>query len=281
MLGVPRATGSASTPRGGRAGRRARRRPPPARRPRARRCRRSGRRRRRTTVGIVLNFEPHHPASDHPLDLEAAALAHDRFNRWYLDPVTGRDYPADAARRLGLAPRRGPRPATWSSSPRRSTSSGVNYYTRSFERSPLLPPLEPERRPGDDRDGLGGLPGRADERPRVRRLADRRPAALRRRERRRPTRRRRATRPATRTASATCAATSPRRRTAIERGRAAARVLRVVAPRQLRVGRRGTPTASASSTSTSRRRSGGSATADGSMRRGGPRRRGPARDRPG
>ncbi len=44
-------------------------------------------------VGIVLNFEPKHPASDDPLDVAAAEVAHARMNRWYLDPVAGRGYP--------------------------------------------------------------------------------------------------------------------------------------------------------------------------------------------
>lgn len=101
----------------------------------------------RTSLGIVLNFEPKQPASGHPLDLEAASAAHARMNRWYLDPIMQRGYPADAARA-----------ASW---PRSEVAQGdletisvpldfmgVNYYTRQLCRSPLLPPLpaaEPER----------------------------------------------------------------------------------------------------------------------------------------
>ena len=136
----------------------------------------------RTKVGIVLNFQPHHPATDHPLDLEAAAFAHDRFNRWYLEPLTGGDYPADTARRLGWR-RDEVLPGDMALIAAPLDFMGVNYYTRSFERSPLLPPVEASPRPGDDGDGLGGLPGGADERPRVRGLADRRPAPVRGRER--------------------------------------------------------------------------------------------------
>ncbi len=96
----------------------------------------------RTRVGIVLNFQPHAPLSDHPLDLEAAALGHDRFNRWYLEPVTGGDYPADTARRLGWR-RDEVLPGDMATIAAPLDFMGVNYYTRSFERSPLLPPLAP------------------------------------------------------------------------------------------------------------------------------------------
>jgi beta-glucosidase len=100
-------------------------------------------------VGIVLNLEPQHPATSHPLDLEAASVAHDQSNRWFLDPVVGRGYPDDGARAWG-----------WRrdevlegdldliSAP--IDFLGVNYYYRSIVRSPLLAPLdgepeEPER----------------------------------------------------------------------------------------------------------------------------------------
>ncbi len=100
-------------------------------------------------AGIVLNFEPRRPASTHMLDLEAASIAHAQFNRWYLDPIMGRDYPDDAAR--------------WFNWSRREVAAGdmdliatpidllgVNYYTSRTVRSPLLPPLpavnaDPER----------------------------------------------------------------------------------------------------------------------------------------
>lgn len=46
-----------------------------------------------TAAGIVLNLSPQHPASPHPLDLEAASAEHAWLNRWYLDPIVGRGYP--------------------------------------------------------------------------------------------------------------------------------------------------------------------------------------------
>ena len=46
-------------------------------------------------IGIALNLEPKVARSDHPLDLDAAALEEGLMNRWFLDPLTGRGYPDD------------------------------------------------------------------------------------------------------------------------------------------------------------------------------------------
>jgi beta-glucosidase len=105
------------------------------------------------SVGLVVNLEPQHPATAHPLDLEAASIAHDQVNRWFLDPVAGRGYPEG-----------GSRDWAW-----RHTEIldgdleliagaidflGVNYYSRTVVRSPLLPPLA-ETPPEPDRTGMG------------------------------------------------------------------------------------------------------------------------------
>ena len=55
----------------------------------------------RAAAGIVLNFEPKHAATPHPLDQEEAVVRHDQFNRWYLDPITGHGYPEEGARAWG------------------------------------------------------------------------------------------------------------------------------------------------------------------------------------
>jgi beta-glucosidase len=94
-------------------------------------------------VGIALNFEPKHPATDHPLDLEAAAVAHDQFNRWFLDPIVGRGYP-EAGARDWRWDRTEVRPGDMELIGERLDLLGVNYYTRSIVRSPLLPPV-PDR----------------------------------------------------------------------------------------------------------------------------------------
>ena len=47
-------------------------------------------------VGIVLNLEPQYPASSEPADVAATRLADSYWNRWFLDPISGRGYPSDA-----------------------------------------------------------------------------------------------------------------------------------------------------------------------------------------
>lgn len=47
-------------------------------------------------VGIVLNFNPYEPATDSPQDAELVKMEHERFNLWFLDPLTGRGYPKAA-----------------------------------------------------------------------------------------------------------------------------------------------------------------------------------------
>ncbi len=93
------------------------------------------------SVGIVVNLEPQHPATGHPLDVEAALVAHDQMNRWFLDPVTGRGYPEDGARAWGWR-REEIRDGDLELIASPIDFLGVNYYSRSIVRSPLLPPLE-------------------------------------------------------------------------------------------------------------------------------------------
>jgi beta-glucosidase len=93
-------------------------------------------------AGIVLNFHPAHPASGHPLDQEAAMVAHDEVNRWFLDPIVGLGYPLDTARAWGW------RQDEVLDGDLELIASpidflGVNYYCRHVFRSPKLPPLEP------------------------------------------------------------------------------------------------------------------------------------------
>ncbi len=46
-------------------------------------------------AGIALNLSPAYPASSSPEDVAAAARYDGYFNRWFLDPLAGRGYPAD------------------------------------------------------------------------------------------------------------------------------------------------------------------------------------------
>ena len=44
-------------------------------------------------IGLVVNLAPHHPATDSPADVAAAARANAYFNEFYLDPVFRGRYP--------------------------------------------------------------------------------------------------------------------------------------------------------------------------------------------
>jgi len=55
-------------------------------------------------VGIVINVTPAVPATDSQEDSNAAQLADGFDNRWFLDPVFGRTYPADVIDALGASP---------------------------------------------------------------------------------------------------------------------------------------------------------------------------------
>jgi beta-glucosidase len=55
-------------------------------------------------VGIVINVTPAVPATDSQVDSNAAQLADGFDNRWFLDPVFGRTYPADVIDALGASP---------------------------------------------------------------------------------------------------------------------------------------------------------------------------------
>ncbi len=106
-----------------------------------------------TPAGIVLNLGPVHPASAHPLDLEAAAREHAWLNRWFLDPLVGLPYPELPAFAPGNAldvVRNGDMELI--AAP--LDFLGVNYYSRAIARSSQLPPLDPAGDPAE-RTGLG------------------------------------------------------------------------------------------------------------------------------
>jgi beta-glucosidase len=52
-------------------------------------------------AGIVLNFDATEPRSSHLLDVEAAALAIEGMDAWFLDPIVGREYPVAGGRAHG------------------------------------------------------------------------------------------------------------------------------------------------------------------------------------
>lgn len=79
-------------------------------------------------IGIVCNLSPVEPASDRPEDVAAAARMDGHTNRWWLDPVYGRGYPADMLDTYGIAPPIYPGDMECIATP--SDFLGVNYYFR-------------------------------------------------------------------------------------------------------------------------------------------------------
>ncbi|MDW8059894.1 MAG: GH1 family beta-glucosidase [Thermomicrobium sp.] len=92
-------------------------------------------------VGITLNLSPVLPATDAPGDVEAAQRFDGVLNRWFLDPVFGRGYPADI--REFLAPYFEPPETDLPLIAQPLDFLGVNYYAPAFVRdaSPEEVPL--------------------------------------------------------------------------------------------------------------------------------------------
>jgi beta-glucosidase len=79
--------------------------------------------------GITLSLHPIHPASDAEAD-RAAARRHDGLrNRWFLDPLHGRGYPADTLAELGAAAPK-VEPGDIETIARPVDFLGINYYFR-------------------------------------------------------------------------------------------------------------------------------------------------------
>ena len=93
-------------------------------------------------VGITLNLTQSRPASDSPEDAVAARYHDGHQNRWFLDPVFGRGYPADLVARYGD---RMPvtQPADLEAAAAPLDFLGINYYSPTYVRAP---------RPGEDAD---------------------------------------------------------------------------------------------------------------------------------
>ncbi len=79
------------------------------------------------SVGITLNLSPTYPASPDPADAAAARRYDGYLNRWFLDPIFGRGYPADM---LGTYGSRAPRlePGDLDTIAVPIDFLGVNYY---------------------------------------------------------------------------------------------------------------------------------------------------------
>jgi len=96
-------------------------------------------------VGIVLNLEPHYPASEHPADVAATRVADGIWNRWFLDPISGRGYPDDAVAAVGWD-RAEVLDGALDTVAAPTDFLGVNFYSRTVVRSESLT--------DDDRDSV-------------------------------------------------------------------------------------------------------------------------------
>jgi beta-glucosidase len=59
---------------------------------------------RPASIGVVNNLSPCEPASDSDADRAAAVRMDGHVNRWWLDPIDGRGYPADMIEVYGMEP---------------------------------------------------------------------------------------------------------------------------------------------------------------------------------
>ena len=91
-------------------------------------------------VGPALNFTPAHPASDSEADHAAAVRQDGYFNRWFLDPISGRGYPDDMVKWYGKhMPAASDRDLTLIAQP--IDVMGINYYERTVVASSSDEPL--------------------------------------------------------------------------------------------------------------------------------------------
>jgi len=87
-------------------------------------------------IGITLNLTPQIPASPSRADREAANWADGCLNRWFLDSLTGRDYPADMVRAFAL-PMDFIQPGDMEAIAVPLDFLGINYYTRRIVRADI------------------------------------------------------------------------------------------------------------------------------------------------
>jgi beta-glucosidase len=96
-------------------------------------------------VGITLDVSPAVPASPSAADMDAARRHDGMFNRWFLDPLYGRGYPADIVEAYlaeGSLPPSGlwfVRPGDMRVIAAPANFLGINYYSRTVTRSDRIP----------------------------------------------------------------------------------------------------------------------------------------------
>jgi beta-glucosidase len=115
-------------------------------------------------VGITLNLVPGEPASPSDADADACRAFDGAFNRWFLDPLYGRGYPADviadhvAAGHLAAPELPFVADGDLDAIAVTTDFLGVNYYSRAVLRSDRIPDAENAPRTvhvGDERTDIG------------------------------------------------------------------------------------------------------------------------------
>jgi beta-glucosidase len=115
----------------------------------------------RAQVGIVVNLVPAEPASPSRADREACRAFDGTFNRWFLDPLYGKGYPADVIADHQAAGRlpEGALPFVRESDLRAIAAPtdflGVNYYSRAVIRSPEADNLPATVHASGDKTDMG------------------------------------------------------------------------------------------------------------------------------
>ncbi|MFC0628988.1 GH1 family beta-glucosidase [Kribbella deserti] len=91
------------------------------------------------SVGLVVNLSPVEPASESAEDVRAAQLADGHINRWWLDPVNGRGFPADMVGQYGVELPERPGDADIIAAP--TDFVGLNYYFRQIVKADETVPV--------------------------------------------------------------------------------------------------------------------------------------------
>ena len=80
------------------------------------------------SIGLVVNLSPTEPASSSAADIRASQIADGHINRWWLDPLFGRGFPADMTEVYGVELPEQPGDAEIIAAP--TDFVGLNYYFR-------------------------------------------------------------------------------------------------------------------------------------------------------
>jgi beta-glucosidase len=111
----------------------------------------------RGAIGLVVNLEPKHPATDDARDAAAARRADAYMNRQYLDPIFFGAYPVELGEMFGTEwPLHDLKDFEWIRQP--IDFLGVNYYSRGVTRDdPSDPPIRASRASveGAEKTGIG------------------------------------------------------------------------------------------------------------------------------